>query len=341
MKLQRIVAFVAFFAMVLSFSTAALAADKYYKMDGGGQGSSPGTIATTFSNIAHKYVDGITIQVSMGKPAVRSVMDAAEDRVDFYMFGPSLTHWLRTGKRMFKKVENPYHQFARLRTVVMFPGGAYHALVYADSGIKTFHDLKGKKVFVGPKNAAIRVVNLAVIEGASGLKPGKDFTVVNLDGRAGVQAFQDRQVDFIMAPTSVPGPMVAQIALINKIRFLDMPEAALKNRKIAYMMKLPGRTLETIQPDAYGKNQVNEKPVRALGVWMGIGTHVGVDAEGVYLTTKAFWEHIDELYAVAKWAKVITKETALSEANMPLHKGAYRYYREAGFKIPAHLVPSN
>jgi TRAP transporter TAXI family solute receptor len=340
MKIQRIVSLVAFFAMVLSFSATALA-DKYFKMDGISQGGSYGTIATAFSNTAHKYADGITIQVSMGKPGVRSVIDAAAGRVDFYMFGPSLTEWLRNGERMFKKIENPAEKFARLRTVVMFPAGAYHALVYADSGIKTFHDLKGKKVWIGPKNGAITVVNLAVIEGASGLKPGKDFTVVNLDGRAGMQAFQDRQVDFLMAPSSTPSPMVAQIALINKIRLLDLPEAALKHPKIAPMLKLPGRTMETIQPDVYGKNQVNEKPVRALGVWSGIGTHVGVDAEGVYQTTKAFWEHIDELYSVAAWTKAITRETALNEANMPLHKGAYRYYKEAGFKIPAHLVPSD
>jgi len=340
MKLHRIVSLVAILAMVLSFSTTALA-DKYYKMDGGGQGGSTGTIAVAFSNVAHKYADGITIQVSMGKAGVRSVMDAAAGRVDFYMTGPSLTEYLRTGKRMFKKIKNPAQKFARLRTVAMFPAGAYQALVYADSGIKTFRDLKGKKVWVGPKNAMITMVSLAVINGASGLKPGKDFTVVNLDPRAGVQAFQDRQVDFIMAPSSTPSPMIAQIALINKIRLLDLPEAALKHPKIAFMMKLPGRTLETIQPDVYGKNQVNEKPIRALGTWMGIGTHVGVDAEGVYQTTKAFWEHIDELYAVAAWAKAITRETAFSEANMPLHKGAYRYYKEAGFKIPAHLVPND
>ena len=57
--------------------------------------------------------------------------------------------------------------------------------------------------------------------------------------------------------------------------------------------------------------------------------------------TKAFWEHTDDLCAVAAWAKAITGETAFSEANMPLHKGAYRYYKEAGFKIPAHLVPND
>ncbi|MCP4579121.1 MAG: ABC transporter substrate-binding protein, partial [Deltaproteobacteria bacterium] len=210
MKLQRIVSLVAILAMVLSFSATALA-DKYYKMDGGGQGGSTGIIATAFSNIAHKYADGITVQVSMGKPGVRSVMDAAAGRVDFYITGPSLTEFLRRGQRMFKKIKNPAQKFARLRTVVMFPAGAYHALVYADSGIKTFRDLKGKKIWVGPKNAPIRVVSLAVINGASGLKPGKDFTVVNLDARGGIQAFQDRQVDFLMAPSSIPSPLVAQI----------------------------------------------------------------------------------------------------------------------------------
>ena len=340
MKLQRMVFFAAFFVMVLSLSAIALA-DKYFKMDGTTPGGSMYTVSTTFSNIAHKYTDGITIQVTTGKPGVRSVMDAAAGRVDFYGFGPSLTDWLRTGKRMFKKIKNPEQKFARLRTIVMYPAGAYQPVVYADSGIKTFHDLKGKKIFIGPKGAATRVVGLAVIEGVSGLKPGKDFTVVSLDWNSAMPAFQDRQVDMHMGPGSMPSAQIAQVALTNKIRLLDIPKEALKHPKIAGMLKLPGRTLEVVPPDVYGKNQVNQKPITALGVWVGIGSHVDVDAEAVYQVTKAFWEHIDELYAVAEWTKVITRESAFNEANMPLHKGAYRYYKEAGFNIPAHLVPSD
>ena len=47
--------------------------------------------------------------------------------------------------------------------------------------------------------------------------------------------------------------------------------------------------------------------------------------------------------AITAWAdelmKQIKKETPFIGVNAPLHKGAIRYYREAGVKIPSRLIP--
>ncbi|HIF09629.1 MAG TPA: hypothetical protein EYQ81_07130 [Sneathiellales bacterium] len=96
--------------------------------------------------------------------------------------------------------------------------------------------------------------------------------------------------------------------------------------------------METIPAGVY-KNQANEGPVKSVGGWVGIGSNMDMDATLVYNMTKAFWDNIAEIHRTAEWMKVITLKTALNEMNIPLHAGAYRYYKEVGVKIPDALIP--
>ena len=41
----------------------------------------------------------------------------------------------------------------------------------------------------------------------------------------------------------------------------------------------------------------------------------------------------------AAWMKAITPESALNQMNMPLHMGAYKYYKEIGIEVPAEIMP--
>ena len=70
-----------------------------------------------------------------------------------------------------------------------------------------------------------------------------------------------------------------------------------------------------------------------------VGTHAGVSDVVVYNATKAFWENLDEVHATAFFLKEVTKETAFTSVNVPLHPGALRYYDEAGITVPDELRP--
>jgi uncharacterized protein len=339
MKCHRFTLIAVVCAMILSLSTSAYAG-KFMTMHSGSPGGSAYQVGTGLSNLAHKYAKGdITIQVTSGKAVPRSLLAAGKGKVDFYNTTPLINTWLANGQRMFKKLKNPKELHANLRAVFVYPIGAYQFVVYENSGIKTFADLKGKKVFLGPKTGAARVISESTIQAVSGLKPNVDYTGITLDWRTSRTSFRDRQLDAIMTLGAIPSPLVSEWALTNKIRLIGIPASSMKNPLIAKMLKMPGRTIEVIAPDTYGKNQMNEKPVNALGMWVTLGTHAGVDDESVYQVTKAFWEHIDEFYAVAEWTKKVNRDTAFTSLDLPLHKGAYRYYKEAGFNIPTHNLP--
>ena len=60
----------------------------------------------------------------------------------------------------------------------------------------------------------------------------------------------------------------------------------------------------------------------------------------VYKMTKLTWDNIDEIYKTADGLRSIKKNKPFVGVNMPLHKGAIRYYREVGVKIPPRLIPA-
>ena len=64
-----------------------------------------------------------------------------------------------------------------------------------------------------------------------------------------------------------------------------------------------------------------------------------ISGDRAYKVTKVNWENIDEINKSLAVLEQIKKETPLIGANTPLHRGAIRYYREAGVKTPSRLIP--
>lgn len=303
--------------------------------------AAPGTSAFTFSTTMQTVVQNATdirMNVTSGQTSTRSTLDAANGNVDLFISAPAINHFMMNRLAMYKDMENAPELFKNIRQVVNFPLGPYHIVTYADSGIETLDDVRGRRIFVGPPGGAATTVGLAIIESATGMVPG-DYEQAKLDWSSGQQALQDRQVDLAIIPTELPSASMMQLALLGKIRLIDIPEAAFTKGPLENMVKTPGRTIGEIGHDVYGDNQVNEEPVTAVGTWVGIGTHVGVDADVIYQVTKAMFDNLDDMHAAAEWMNVFTPEAALKEMNAPLHVGAYRWFKENGIEVPENLIP--
>ena len=324
--------------LIFLIANTASAADVFLKMDGLPPGGSAGQMGIAFTQVVQKHTP-YKIQVSVGKPATKSALLAAKKQVDLFITAPTINLYMQKSMYMFKKVKDAPGLNAKLRGIINFPLGPYHMVVYESSGIKTLKDIKGKKVFLGPPAGAATRVMTMVVEGATGYKPGVDFQTMRFDWKTAETAFLDRQMDVHMSPTTLPSPTIHQFAMAGKIRILSIPEAAFQSELIKKALSFPGRTIEIIPAKIYGKNQVNTTDSKAIGSWVGLGTHMWLDTKIVYNMTKAFWENIDEVYATAEWMKGITRDTALNQMNIPLHIGSYKYYKEAGFDIADSLIP--
>ena len=72
---------------------------------------------------------------------------------------------------------------------------------------------------------------------------------------------------------------------------------------------------------------------------MGMATREGMKTEDVYDMLKIFWGSIEEMKSEAPWLAAITLDKVFDSANIPLHPGAVKFFREKGLEIPAALMP--
>lgn len=300
--------------------------------------ASPTTVFSIAVSQILKNELGYSTQLATGSPATRQAVEAANQQLELFVTAVSINSYLRDGTRMYKDMENAPELFGNLRSIMNYPLGAYHGIAWADSGIETMADIKGKKVFIGPPASAGRTVIEQVISGVTGYKAEVDFEPVNLDWASAEQAFQDRQVDVYFVPTPIPSSELQQLSALGNFRVLGIPDDKVDSEGVKAASSVPGREFDFLEPGTYS-GQVNEEPVRMVSSVVGLGTNKWMSEEVAYNITKAIFENHDELVGSAKWMSIITPENALNQMNAPLHPGALKYYREVGIDVPEDLVP--
>lgn len=303
-----------------------------YKVTSIAPGMSPFVVNTAISKIVNKHVDGVDFQVRATGAATKHFVDAASGSVDF-LFGSPTINWLLVNHiGPYKKFSNGPELEAKVGMIFSYQIGPYHYITRADSGIMSLADIKGKKVFAGPPGGAAKGVVLRAIKQSVGLEAA-DMEVQSFGFDAAIQAFQDDKIDVIVLPTNVPSSSVQQFALTKQIRILDVPVDKMK------INAATGGTVNTIAPDAYGSNQVNEDETRTHGAIVNFSAGMHVDEETVYKVTKAIWENLGEIHETAQWLPAtISKERGLELIAGRLHPGAERYYKEAGWAIGDPVV---
>ncbi|WP_069300524.1 TAXI family TRAP transporter solute-binding subunit [Neptunicoccus sediminis] len=300
--------------------------------------ASPTTVFSIAASQIIKKEHGYSTQLSTGSSAVRQAVEAANQQLELFVTAVSINGYLKNGTRMYKDMANAPELFGNLRSILNYPLGAYHGIAWADSGINSMQDIKGKKVFIGPPSSAGRTVITQVIEGVTGFKENDDFEPVNLDWASAEQAFQDRQLDVYFVPTPIPSSELQQLSALGKFRVLGIPDDKIESDGVKAASNVPGREFDFLQPGTYS-GQVNEEPVRMVSSIVGLGTNKWMSEDVAYNITKSIFENSADLVAAAKWMEIITPENALNQMNAPLHVGALKYYREIGIEVPEDLIP--
>ena len=326
-------------AAIVTAPAVTTAQSVFVKFDSYQPTATAGQMGIAFVQAVQKETE-YKIQVSTGKAATKAALDSAKGKVDLYFSSPGINHLMNKGAAMYKKVKKAPELHANLRSMLSFPLGVYHYTVYESTGIKSFGDLKDKTVFVGPPGGVATKIGCDVIRAHSGLECDKDYKLARFDWTSAPPAFQDRQLEMFGLPTNAPAPRIQEWALGGKLRFLSLTDEALKTPAMKKVLSVPGRTLERWDPLVYGADKVaNTGPINVIGVWLHIGTNNKLPEEVGYNMIKAFWKNIDTVRETAYWMKQIDMKVATKQLNIPLHAGAYRYYKEIGFDVPASLKP--
>jgi len=327
-------AFAALTAASLCFATAAAA--QVFKGETAGVGDPVHTMFVAFANQAGK--GNVTIQVNAGQTLTKSMLKGAKGDIAFFSSVPSLVNLMAGQKRMYEKIEGAPEFAKNLRAILGFKAGAYHPVTLAGSGIESWDDIKGKTVFTGPPAGSASATSEALIKIITGYEAGKDYTAVRLSWGEGYAALSDGKIDMMVRPAEIGSANIEQFGLSGEFRVLSIPDDARDSEEMKALFGRPGRGMATFDGGLY-KGQLTEGDITALGFFQFVGTHAGMDEDVVYRATKAFWDNIADVQATAFFLKDVTKETAFTAVNVPLHPGALRYYDEAGFDVPDALRP--
>lgn len=281
----------------------------------------------TFANLVNGELDDVQIEVAGGGAATLHQLETARGNLDMYMVTPTIYNFISKGAAMYSKESDAAEVSKNLALIMWFPYGEYHYAARGDSDLEFLDDIEGTTVFLGPAGGGAYNAAKGWIEATTGLVAGEDYETITANWATGFQSFLDGKIDMYVNGCIDPCQQFIQFTETESIRFLE-PE----NHEGDAVTKFLGnfRYLAEIEAGNY-QNQVNEGPVTSNDTAVGIGVRAGVDEETVYQITKSFWENVGSITSEAPWAKALSIEYAVqSLADMPLHPGAARYYKEVG-----------
>ena len=219
-----------------------------------------------------------------------------------------------------------------------YGSGVRHYLVWADSGIKTWADIKGKRIFVGPPRGGASPVAIQSIKLNSGLVNKKDYKEIRMPWNAGIQAMSDGKLDVFVRPAGVGAASIDQLGAKRKFRLLAInPNAPGMKKFIAN----GGRQIVRIPAGTYNNQIDNNKDVVTDGFRHQLAVRKDMSDDLVYRITKTIFDNLPEMQKSAVTLRDISLKDPFTAGNIPLHPGAIRFYKEVGKKIPANLVPGN
>ena len=198
----------------------------------------------------------------------------------------------------------------------------FQIVANADAGIKSLADLKGKGLAVQPKGNTAEFISQQALE-VYGMKYEDMGRVSYVSYTDAVSLMKDNNAQAFTLGTTVPASAIMDLASARDISIIGFPDD-----KFQAMRKLnPGYTKLVIPAGSYPK-QTADVPT------IGYATHViarcDLDADVVYKVLKGMVDNKADLAAIAKAMGGTTPKMMAEDIGVPMHKGAMKYYKEAG-----------
>ncbi|NLJ47147.1 MAG: TAXI family TRAP transporter solute-binding subunit [Treponema sp.] len=189
------------------------------------------------------------------------------------------------------------------------------------SGIKTFKDLKGKRVGVGAPNSGVEV-NARLMFEAHGMSYA-DIRPDYLNYGEAIDQMRNGMVDAAFVTSGIPNATVMDLATTKKIRIIPI-----EGEGMAYLKKkYPFFTADVIPAGTYG----NASDVNTATIMNILLVSKDLPDAVAYDITKGIFEHIDKIQATHSAAKkYVNLKNALQGMVVPLHPGVEKYFKEVG-----------
>lgn len=200
------------------------------------------------------------------------------------------------------------------------------------SGIREIKDLKGKRVNLGNPGSGYLQNSRDVLK-AIGLTEGDDLSTEYVKAVEAPGLLQDERIDAFFYTVGHPNSNIKE-ATSGRIKVFIVP---IRGPGIDKMLKKYSYYAESTIAHSFYPYALNTEDVATIGVKATFVTSKNVDDDIVYAITKEVFENFEDFKSLHPAYEVLTKKGMLKGLSTPIHKGALKYYREAG--LDKHINP--
>ncbi|MDD2453053.1 MAG: TAXI family TRAP transporter solute-binding subunit [Synergistaceae bacterium] len=329
-KMNRLMILLCLVLFLLSTAGSALASTKFVTIVTGSTGGTYYPIGTILANHFNAALmdKGYKWSAQSSGGTVENLDMMQRNEAEMAIAMANLTGFAYTGTVRYegKKIENLRYVMGLWPDVTQF-------VVSGSSGIKTWADLKGKKVAVGPAASGTEFSSHVLLKALAGLT-FDDIKAEYVGYSEAAQALQNGQLDAFNAEAGVPVAAVAELyAGRQEVNMLEFsPEDLAKVKKEA-----PFYAAVLIPAGTYPKQ---EKDLHVAGIKSALLVGKDVPEEIVYEMLKIIYNKEEDLKKEhAAFTKVDFKNPVDGLYGAPLHPGAVKFFREIGKEIPQELLP--
>ncbi len=215
-------------------------------------------------------------------------------------------------------------QFDNLRAVFSVHGEPFNVIARKDSGIKSFDDLKGKRVNIGNPGSGQRAT-MEVVMDAKGWTLDDFALASELKPAEQAAALGDNKVDAIIYTVGHPNGSIQEAVSTIDAELVpvtgDAIDGLINNNPYYAAATIPG-----------GMYKGTDADVNTFGVKATFVTSADVDEDTIYQVVKAVFDNFDRFKRLHPAFENLTEEEMISGGlSAPLHAGAAKYYKERGW----------
>jgi TRAP transporter TAXI family solute receptor len=281
----------------------------------GPQGGSWIPLGGALKGMWEKNVPGLQIQQTPGA-GISNVRGVDEGKAHIGLANSSTTVDGLEGRAPYPKKVTKVCQLANL-----YPQ-YWQMVVRADANVSSFADVKGKSLTTQAKGNTGELLTALVLK-LNGLSY-ESLAKLNYNSYTeSVALMKDGHAQVFTLGTTAPASAIMDLASARDIKLIpvdDKTMSALKGMN-------PGYNKLVIKAGTYPK-QDKDVPV------IGYSTHLVVACDlpenTVYQMVKTMAGNVDGMAAVVKSISGITPKDMALDIGVPFHKGAARFYKEAG-----------
>lgn len=210
-----------------------------------------------------------------------------------------------------------------LRAVFSVHPEPFTVVARADSGIKNFEDLKGKRVNIGNPGSGQRGTMEVVMEKMGWTKD--DFKLASeLKSAEQSKALCDNKIDAIVFTVGHPSGSIKEAttscdSVIVNVQG-EVIDALVEENDYYRTATIPA-----------GMYRGNDQDAMTFGVGATFVTSAKVPENVIYVVVKSVFENFDDFKKLHPAFAVLKKEEMVKDGlSAPLHDGAAKYYKEAG-----------